>query len=80
MNCKIKDRIFVKIKQNNRDTNYLSRRIEMNVLRITLVVAALLCIAVLSGCHEEYAKNNDLNEAEKVYFQPTGTGFWYANP
>jgi len=52
----------------------------MNVLRISLVVAALLFIVVLSGCHEEYAKENNMAEAEKVYFQPTGTGFWYANP
>ena len=52
----------------------------MNVLRITLVVAALLCIAVLSGCNEEYSKQNDLAKVEKVSFQPTGTGFWYANP
>ena len=52
----------------------------MNVLRITLVVAALLCVAVLSGCQEHYAKEHNMANVEKANFQPTGTGFWYANP
>ena len=49
----------------------------MNVLKVTLVVAALLFIAVLSGCEEGYSSKNDLNSINKVAFQPTGTGFWH---
>ena len=52
----------------------------MNVLKITLVVAVLLSVALLAGCHEEYSKQNDMANVETVSFQPTGTGFWYANP
>jgi hypothetical protein len=53
-----------------------SRRIEMNVLKVTLVVVALLGIAILSGCQEGHSKENDLVNVNKVAFQHTGTGFW----
>jgi hypothetical protein len=48
----------------------------MNVLKVTLVVVALLCIAILSGCQEGYSNESDLGSVNKVAFQPTGTGFW----
>ena len=48
----------------------------MNVLKVTLVVVALLCIAILSGCQEGYSHENDLGNANRVAYQPTGTGFW----
>jgi len=52
----------------------------MNVLKVTLVVVVLLCIAILSGCQEGYSNEIDLNKVDRVAFQSTGTGFWYANP
>jgi ABC-type uncharacterized transport system auxiliary subunit len=48
----------------------------MNVLKLTLVVAALLCIAILSGCQEGYSRKSNISNANKVAYQPTGTGFW----
>ncbi|MHC4203604.1 MAG: hypothetical protein ACYSTT_03065 [Planctomycetota bacterium] len=52
----------------------------MNVLKVTLIVVALLCIAILSGCQEGYSKENDLSNVERVAFQPTPTGFWHPKP
>lgn len=52
----------------------------MNVLKVTLVVVALLCIAVLAGCQEEYSRGHDLDRVERVAYQPTGTGFWHPKP
>ena len=52
----------------------------MNVLKVTLVVVALLCIAILSGCQEGYSRNPDLSQLDRVAFQPTGTGFWHPMP
>ena len=49
----------------------------MNVLKVTLVVVTLLCIAILSGCQEGYSRENDLGNVNRVAFQPTGTGFWH---
>ena len=49
----------------------------MNVLKVTLVVVALLCIAILSGCQEGYCHENDLGKVNRVAYQPTGTGFWH---
>ena len=48
----------------------------MNVLKVTLIVAVLLCIAILSGCQEGCSRENDLAKVDRVAFQPTGTGFW----
>lgn len=48
----------------------------MNVLKVTLVVVALLCIAILSGCQEGYSQENDMGKVDRVAFQSTGTGFW----
>ncbi|MBN2594406.1 MAG: hypothetical protein JXA81_12940 [Sedimentisphaerales bacterium] len=52
----------------------------MNVLKSTLIVAALLFIAVLSGCEEGYSRQNNMSSINKVAFQPTGTGFWHPMP
>ncbi len=52
----------------------------MNVLKITLVVVALLCIAILSGCQESYSHESELTNINRVAFQPTGTGFWHPKP
>ncbi len=49
----------------------------MNVLKVTLIVAALLCIAILSGCQEGYSHENNLTKVDRVAYQPTGTGFWH---
>lgn len=62
--------------RNTGIVNNLSRRIEMNVLKVTLIVAVLLCIAILSGCQEGCSRENDLAKVDRVAFQPTGTGFW----
>jgi hypothetical protein len=48
----------------------------MNVLKVTLIVAALLFIAILSGCEEGYSRQDNMSRTNKVAFQPTGTGFW----
>lgn len=48
----------------------------MNVLKVTLVVAALLCIAILSGCQEGHSRKNGMSNVNKVAYQPTGSGFW----
>jgi len=52
----------------------------MNVIKVTLIVVALLCIAILSGCQEGYSHENDLSNVERVAFQPTQTGFWHPKP
>lgn len=52
----------------------------MNVLKITLVSVVLLCIAVLSGCEEGYSRGQNMNQGQKVAYQPTGTGFWHPEP
>jgi hypothetical protein len=52
----------------------------MNVLKVTLVVVALLCIAVLSGCQEGYSHDPEMSKVDRVAFQPTGTGFWHPKP
>ena len=52
----------------------------MNVLKVSLVVIALLCIAILTGCQEGYSHDNSLCKVEKVAYQPTGTGFWHPRP
>ncbi len=52
----------------------------MNVLKVTLIVVALLCIAILTGCQEQYSHENDLNKVDRVAFQPTQTGFWHPKP
>jgi hypothetical protein len=49
----------------------------MNVLKVTLIVAALLFVAILSGCEEGYSRKNDMSKTNRVAFQPTGTGFWH---
>jgi hypothetical protein len=49
----------------------------MNVLNVTLIVAALLFIAALSGCEEGYSRQNNISRINIVAYQPTGTGFWY---
>jgi hypothetical protein len=49
----------------------------MNVLKVTLIVAALLFIAILSGCEEGYSRQSNVSGANRVAFQPTGTGFWH---
>ena len=48
----------------------------MNVLKVTLVVVALLSIAILSGCQEGHSRKNGVSTVNKVAFQSTGTGFW----
>jgi hypothetical protein len=48
----------------------------MNVLKLALVVAALVGIAILSGCQEGYSRENSSHKANKIAYQPTGTGFW----
>jgi hypothetical protein len=48
----------------------------MNVLKVTLVVVALLGIAILSGCQEGYSKKGNMSNVNKVAFQNTQTGFW----
>jgi curli biogenesis system outer membrane secretion channel CsgG len=48
----------------------------MNVLKLTLVIAALLCIAILSGCQQGYSQETGLHKADRIAYQPTGTGFW----
>ena len=52
----------------------------MNVLKVTLVVVALLCVAILSGCQEGYSQEKNICAVERVAYQPTGTGFWYPKP
>jgi hypothetical protein len=49
----------------------------MNVLKLTLVVVALLGIAILSGCQEEYSKKGNMSNVNKVAFQNTETGYWH---
>ena len=49
----------------------------MNVLKLSLIVAAMLFIAVLSGCEEGYSRQNSMSSSNTVAFQPTGTGFWH---
>jgi hypothetical protein len=49
----------------------------MNFLKLSLIVAALLFIAVLSGCEEGYSRQNSMSSSNRVAFQPTGTGFWH---
>jgi hypothetical protein len=52
----------------------------MNVLKVTLVVVALLYIAILSGCQEGYSHDQGMSKVDKVAYQPTGTGFWHPTP
>jgi hypothetical protein len=52
----------------------------MNVLKVTLVVVALLNIAILSGCQEGYSHDHDLSKVDRIAYQPTGTGFWHPRP
>jgi hypothetical protein len=48
----------------------------MNVLKLVLVIAALVGIAILSGCQQGYSRETGMHQANKVSFVPTGTGFW----
>jgi hypothetical protein len=48
----------------------------MNVLKLALVAAALLGIAILSGCQQGYSRENSPYKGNKIAYQPTGTGFW----
>jgi hypothetical protein len=52
----------------------------MNVLKVTLIVVALLSIAILTGCQEGYSRGNDMSKTHRVAYQPTGTGFWHPIP
>jgi len=52
----------------------------MNVLKVTLIVAALLFIAGLSGCEEGYSRQNNMSRINRVAYQPSGTGFWLPRP
>jgi hypothetical protein len=49
----------------------------MNVLKVTLVVVALLGIAILSGCQEGYSQKGNMRNVNRVAFQNTQTGFWH---
>jgi hypothetical protein len=49
----------------------------MNVLKVTLIVVALLYIAILSGCQEGYSRDHSPSKVNRVVYQPTGTGFWH---
>lgn len=60
--------------------NNLLRRMKMNVLKVTLIVAALLFVAILSGCEEGYSRKNDTSRINRVAYEPTGTGFWHPRP
>ena len=52
----------------------------MNVLKVTLIVAALLFIAGLSVCEEGYSRQNNMSRINRVAYQPSGTGFWLPRP
>jgi len=69
-----------KNKPKKGNINNLLRRIKMNVLKVTLIAAALLFIAGLSGCEEGYSRHNNMSRINRVAYQPTGTGFWHPMP
>ena len=57
-----------KSERNKGNTSVLSRRIDINVLIVALVVASLLCIAILSGCQEECSHENDLFKVDRIAY------------
>ena len=49
----------------------------MNYLKTALMVALLLCVAVLAGCQEGNARLCGPNVGGAV-LEPSATGFWYS--
>ena len=66
--------------KTNKELKNILRRIDMNVLKVTLIVVALLSIAILTGCQEGYSHDRGMSKVDRVAYQPTGTGFWHPTP
>jgi hypothetical protein len=49
----------------------------MKTLKVVLLMVVLLSVAMLAGCQEGYARQDDLTKKKKVIWEPTGTGFWH---
>jgi hypothetical protein len=45
----------------------------MKFSKTVLLIALLLCVAVLTGCQEQQSNTGG------VSIEPSATGFWYAN-
>lgn len=50
----------------------------MNISKAVLMIALLLCVAILAGCHEGHARQGSTTNGRQVVLVPSQTGFWQA--
>ncbi len=50
----------------------------MKILKLVLVMAILLSLGLVNGCHDGHMfANDDLTKSEQFVWEPTQTGFWH---
>ena len=48
----------------------------MNIQKTALLIALVLAVSILAGCHEGHARRSNTTVGREVVLVPSQTGFW----